>query len=78
MTQLPEKNVLSMPQLQPAVAPVTPRLATAGQFIAVVLIWSLTPLAAVWTVHEIHWAWGFFSGLVWLFPWPCSVCFIFA
>ena len=25
-----------------------------------VLIWSLTPLAAVWTVHEIHWAWGLF------------------
>lgn len=60
MTQLPEKNVLSMPQLQPAVALVPPRLATAGQFIAVVLIWSLTPLAAVWTVHELHWAWGLF------------------
>lgn len=24
------------------------------------LIWSLTPLAAVWTVNEIHWAWGLF------------------
>ncbi|MGN5765143.1 DMT family transporter [Acinetobacter calcoaceticus] len=60
MTQLPEKNALSIPQLQPAVAPVSPRLATVGQFIAVVLIWSFTPLAAVWTVHEIHWAWGLF------------------
>nr|WP_228146848.1 DMT family transporter [Acinetobacter sp. ANC 4470] len=36
------------------------RLATTGQFIIVVLIWSLTPLAAVWTVNEIHWAWGLF------------------
>lgn len=60
MNQLPEKNALSLPQLQPAVAPVSPRLATVGQFIAVVLIWSFTPLAAVWTVHEIHWAWGLF------------------
>jgi drug/metabolite transporter (DMT)-like permease len=60
MAQLPEKNAFSIPQLQPAVAPVSPRLATVGQFIAVVLIWSFTPLAAVWTVHEIHWAWGLF------------------
>ncbi len=36
------------------------RLATAGQFIAVIVIWSLTPLAAVWTVQELHWAWGLF------------------
>ena len=46
--------------MQPTVVPAHPRLATGGQFIAVVLIWSLTPLAAVWTVHEIHWAWGLF------------------
>ncbi|MCH7297276.1 DMT family transporter [Acinetobacter sp. NIPH1876] len=60
MSQLPEKNFISSTQIQPAVALVSPRLATVGQFIAVVLIWSFTPLAAVLTVHEIHWAWGLF------------------
>lgn len=60
MNQLPEKNLISSTQIQPTVALISPRLATVGQFIAVVLIWSLTPLAAVWTVHEIHWAWGLF------------------
>ncbi|NNP68079.1 DMT family transporter [Acinetobacter sp. Ac_5812] len=60
MSQLPEKNFISSTQMQPAVALVSPRLATVGQFIAVVLIWSFTPLAAVLTVHEIHWAWGLF------------------
>ncbi len=58
MSQLPEKNLISSTQIQPTVALVSPRLATVGQFIAVVLIWSFTPLAAVLTVHEIHWAWG--------------------
>lgn len=47
-------------QVQPTVAPQRPHLATVGQFIAVVLIWSFTPLAAVLTVHEIHWVWGLF------------------
>ncbi|USA45763.1 DMT family transporter [Acinetobacter sp. C26M] len=60
MTQLPEKNFIPSTQIQPTVAPHHPRLATVGQFIAVVLIWSFTPLAAVLTVHEIHWAWGLF------------------
>ncbi|WP_151869643.1 DMT family transporter [Acinetobacter sp. TUM15509] len=60
MSQLPEKNLISSTQIQPTVALVSPRLATVGQFIAVVLIWSFTPLAAVLTVHEIHWAWGLF------------------
>ncbi|ENW82203.1 hypothetical protein F909_01279 [Acinetobacter sp. ANC 3929] len=60
MTQLPEKSFIPSTQIQPTVAPIHPRLATVGQFIAVVLIWSLTPLAAVLTVHEIHWAWGLF------------------
>lgn len=36
------------------------RPAIIGQFLAVVLIWSFTPLAAVWTVKEMHWAWGLF------------------
>lgn len=55
-----DKNGLSTPLSQPVVAPFSrnSRFATAGQFATVVLIWSLTPLAAVWTVHEIHWAWG--------------------
>ncbi|EPG41041.1 DMT family transporter [Acinetobacter colistiniresistens] len=60
MNQLPDKNLISSTQMQPTVALVSPRLATVGQFIAVVLIWSFTPLAAVLTVHEIHWAWGLF------------------
>jgi hypothetical protein len=60
MNQLPEKHLISSTQIQPTVALISPRLATVGQFIAVVLIWSFTPLAAVWTVHEIHWAWGLF------------------
>ena len=49
------------PQTLPTVAPRTALpLATVGQFAAVVIIWSFTPLAAVWTVREIHWAWGLF------------------
>jgi len=60
MTQFQQKNLIQTIQIQPTVAPTHPRLATVGQFIAVVLIWSFTPLAAVWTVHEIHWAWGLF------------------
>ncbi|ENU27518.1 DMT family transporter [Acinetobacter modestus] len=60
MTQFQQKNFIQTTQIQPTVAPNSPRLATVGQFIAVVLIWSFTPLAAVWTVHEIHWAWGLF------------------
>ncbi|OTG69590.1 EamA family transporter [Acinetobacter sp. ANC 4470] len=53
---------LSSPLCDPVAAPLNrnSRLATTGQFIIVVLIWSLTPLAAVWTVNEIHWAWGLF------------------
>ena len=54
MTQLQQKNFISPTQTSPTVTMFHPRLATVGQFIAVVLIWSLTPLAAVWTVHEIH------------------------
>ncbi|UDM38992.1 DMT family transporter [Acinetobacter haemolyticus] len=56
------KNGFPTPLSKPVVAPFSPnsRFATAGQFITVVLIWSLTPLSAVWTVHEIHWAWGLF------------------
>ena len=62
MKPLFEQQSISTPQIQPAVASSSSptRLATAGQFIAVVIIWSLTPLAAVWTVQEIHWAWGLF------------------
>ena len=60
MSQFRQKNFIQTTQVQPTVVPANPRLATVGQFIAVVLIWSLTPLAAVWTVHEIHWAWGLF------------------
>ena len=49
------------PQTLPTVVPATAlRPAIVGQFIAVVLIWSLTPLAAVITVKELHWAWGLF------------------
>ncbi|CAB1216098.1 DMT family transporter [Acinetobacter bouvetii] len=56
------KNDFPKPLSAPVVASIiqSSRLATAGQFISVVLIWSLTPLAAVWTVHELHWAWGLF------------------
>ena len=56
------KNGFPTPLSKPVVAPFNQnsRFATAGQFVTVVLIWSLTPLAAVWTVHEIHWAWGLF------------------
>ena len=56
------KNGFPTPLSKPVVAPFSQnsRFATAGQFITVVLIWSLTPLSAVWTVHEIHWAWGLF------------------
>lgn len=52
----------STPQHQPTVTSHARslRLVTVGQFIAVVIIWSLTPLAAVWTVAELHWAWGLF------------------
>ncbi len=39
---------------------ITPRLVTVGQFSTVVIIWSFTPLAAVWTVQALHWAWGLF------------------
>lgn len=62
MKPLFEQQSISTPQIQPVVALSSSptRLATAGQFIAVVIIWSLTPLAAVWTVQEIHWAWGLF------------------
>ncbi|TXJ08946.1 MAG: DMT family transporter [Acinetobacter sp.] len=51
-----------MPQYQPTVTSSARslRFVTVGQFIAVVMIWSLTPLAAVWTVAELHWAWGLF------------------
>ena len=56
------KNGFPTPLSKPVVAPFSQnsRFATAGQFITVVLIWSLTPLSAVWTVHEIYWAWGLF------------------
>lgn len=56
------KNDFPSPLSAPVVASFSrySRFATAGQFVTVVLIWSLTPLAAVWTVHEIHWAWGLF------------------
>ena len=60
MTQFQQQNLNQITQVQPTVASASPRLATVGQFSAVVLIWSLTPLAAVWTVQEIHWAWGLF------------------
>ncbi|MGE8561751.1 MAG: DMT family transporter [Acinetobacter sp.] len=54
------KNDFPSPLSEPVVASYirSSRFATAGQFFTVVLIWSLTPLAAVWTVNEIHWAWG--------------------
>jgi len=60
MNHLIDKNGFPTPLSQPVVASFNrnSRFATAGQFATVVLIWSLTPLAAVWTVHEIHWAWG--------------------
>lgn len=60
MSQLHEKSLLPTTQIQPTVVSTYPRLATVGQFIAVTLIWSFTPLAAVWTVNELHWAWGLF------------------
>lgn len=43
------KNGFPTPLSKPVVAPFNPnsRFATAGQFVTVVLIWSLTPLAAV-------------------------------
>jgi drug/metabolite transporter (DMT)-like permease len=77
MTQLQQKNFISPTQTSPTVAMFHPRLATVGQFIAVVLIWSLTPLAAVWTVHEIHWAWGLFIRFSLAIPFAliCLVCF---
>lgn len=43
--------IASEPSLRPAII---------GQFLAVVLIWSFTPLAAVLTVKDLHWAWGLF------------------
>ncbi|ENX40513.1 DMT family transporter [Acinetobacter sp. NIPH 2100] len=76
MTQLPEKNFIPSTQIQPTVAPINPRLATVGQFIAVVLIWSLTPLAAVLTVHEIHWAWGLFFRFSLAIPLAC-MCLLY-
>lgn len=62
MKSLFEQQSISTPQTQPVVASThaPSRLATAGQFMIVVLVWSLTPLAAVWTVQEMHWAWGLF------------------
>ncbi|RZF55649.1 DMT family transporter [Acinetobacter halotolerans] len=60
MSQPHEKSFIPTPQIQPTVASTSPRPAPVGQFIAVVLIWSFTPLAAVWTVQDIHWAWGLF------------------
>lgn len=36
------------------------RSVVVGSFLAVVFIWSLTPLAAVVTVQTLHWAWGLF------------------
>jgi drug/metabolite transporter (DMT)-like permease len=60
MSQFQQQNLNQTTQVQPTVASANPRPATVGQFIAVVLIWSFTPLAAVLTVHEIHWAWGLF------------------
>lgn len=55
-----QNNDFPPPLSKPVVASFSQnsRFATAGQFVTVVLIWSLTPLAAVWTVHDIHWAWG--------------------
>ncbi|MFD1438485.1 DMT family transporter [Acinetobacter terrae] len=62
MNQPSNKNDFPSPLSEPVVASFSrySRFATAGQFVTVVLIWSVTPLAAVWTVHEIHWAWGLF------------------
>ncbi|MCH7395112.1 DMT family transporter [Acinetobacter dispersus] len=77
MTQFPEKNFIPNTQIQPTVASHHPRLATVGQFIAVVLIWSLTPLAAVLTVHEIHWAWGLFFRFSLAIPLACMCLFYF-
>lgn len=48
------------PQGNPITAPIHSRSAVIGSFLAVVLLWSLTPLAAVITVKELHWAWGLF------------------
>lgn len=73
------KNGFPTPLSKPVVAPFSQnsRFATAGQFITVVLIWSLTPLAAVWTVHEIHWAWGLFIRFSLAIPiaLACQACF---
>ena len=68
---------LSSPLYDPVAASLNQnsRLATTGQFITVVLIWSLTPLAAVWTVNEIHWAWVYLFDLAWLLQSPWSVSF---
>ena len=56
-----EQSPPPTPQTLPTIVQVKSlRPAIVGQFIAVVLIWSLTPLAAVFTVKEIHWAWGLF------------------
>lgn len=68
------------PQCSPATAPSavrSSRPAVVGQFITVILIWSLTPLAAVWTVHEIHWVWGLFFrfSLALLFALPLLLYF---
>lgn len=61
MTTTEHQSPPPTPQPSPIVASYhSLRPAIVGQFLAVILIWSLTPLAAVWTVKEIHWAWGLF------------------
>ena len=74
-----KNNDFPSPLSEPVVAPFNPnsRFATAGQFVTVVLIWSLTPLAAVWTVQEIHWAWGLFIRFSLAIPiaLACQACF---
>ncbi len=60
MSQFQQKNFIQATQGKPTVVSTHPRLATVGQFLAVVFIWSFTPLAAVLTVQELHWAWGLF------------------
>lgn len=56
-SQTPPPTPESLPIMA---SPSALRPAIIGQFFAVVLIWSFTPLAAVLTVKEVHWAWGLF------------------
>ena len=55
MSQFQQKNFIHTTQVQPTVVPANPRLATVGQFIAVVLIWSLTlDLSVLFSTKTYH------------------------